>query len=618
MSPTHTLPTPGVCHPHPAARVLQFTLLAVAVGGLSATVWLNVAQTEWDRRNVTHTDPADAFVNGSIGTELAPLVAFEVLPELFPDEFHPVDRYLEASRVKGQPSAGDWIDQYGFIRRNLAGPPVEPSLPLPVGFTLSYHRPDSGAPSPVLFVGLSCAACHSAEIRTEADKPGPVIYGVGNAALNLLAFSEAVRAVVLKQVDPKDPQSDYVLTLDAIRQAQARKGHEMTAAETALTWGWLRAIRGDARNSIAEYQRVIDEPYRAAELVDPRYALAGPIRTQPFRSLVRVHLDRPGWWAGAHQMDQGFSKIPVVFHQAHRFHGNWAQFDGSVKSIPARSTLAASTAGANVNNLSRHDLSEHIKRAAEYTETLAPPTWEKLFGKPAARDGAVFDRGKAVYRSECYACHGGPTADGGWTWDEKLKVEVKLASGELKQFGFGDVIPLEVIGTDPQRVQFRHKDVIAQVVADKFGKDFRKDHPLAFKEDDLRAPDGYYAGPIGGAFLRAPYLHNASILTLSELIGREDRRDRFYRGRNEYDPDRVGWKSPTVDLPRNPDGTTNPRPLDRHLYFLFDTKVRGNSAAGHAYPRWAFDPADSMKRKAGLAPPQEQDLDALLEYLRTL
>ena len=66
MSPTHTLPTPGVCHPHPAARVLQFTLLAVAVGGLSATVWLNVAQTEWDRRNVTHTDPADAFVNGSI------------------------------------------------------------------------------------------------------------------------------------------------------------------------------------------------------------------------------------------------------------------------------------------------------------------------------------------------------------------------------------------------------------------------------------------------------------------------------------------------------------------------------------------------------------------------
>ena len=84
--------------------------------------------------------------------------------------------------------------------------------------------------------------------------------------------------------------------------------------------------------------------------------------------------------------------------------------------------------------------------------------------------------------------------------------------------------------------------------------------------------DGYYAGPIGGAFLRAPYLHGASVLTLAELIGLEPRRDRFYRGRNAYDLERVGLASPPV-----PDGVDlkNPEPHDGHAYFVFDTAEPG-------------------------------------------
>jgi len=214
------------------------------------------------------------------------------------------------------------------------------------------------------------------------------------------------------------------------------------------------------------------------------------------------------------------------------------------------------------------------------------------------------DRGDAVYKAECYRCHGGPDGAGGWTWDKALGAAVTPK--------FGEVVPLKVIGTDPERVQFRHSKVIPRRVADRFGKTFRKDHPLEFPETDLQVKEGYYAGPISGAFLRAPYLHNASILTLAELIGLEKRRDRFYRGCNVYDPGRVGWQSPGVDLPTNADGTTPPKPLDCNHYFLFDTHVRGNSNAGHAYPRWGFRPDkpltdDEMKR-----------LQSLLEYLKTL
>jgi hypothetical protein len=55
---------------------------------------------------------------------------------------------------------------------------------------------------------------------------------------------------------------------------------------------------------------------------------------------------------------------------------------------------------------------------------------------------------------------------------------------------------------------------------------------------------GYVNAPMDGMFLRAPYLHNASVLTLAELINLKKRRDVFYRGHNGYDPIDVGYRSP--------------------------------------------------------------------------
>ena len=202
-----------------------------------------------------------------------------------------------------------------------------------------------------------------------------------------------------------------------------------------------------------------------------------------------------------------------------------------------------------------------------------------------------------------------PMARGGWRW------------GNGEENLFGTIIPIEKLGTDPERIQFRHKKEIPQIVADKFRiahpdekpfkADFRKDHPLAsFTKVDLRAPDGYYCGPISGASLRAPYLHNASILTITELIGLETRREKFYRGRNKYDLDRIGYYSPDV-----PQGVShqNPVPHDKHYYFLFDTNIRGNSNKGHYYPKWGRWTPDRT-----LTDQQKADLEALKEYLRSL
>ena len=101
------------------------------------------------------------------------------------------------------------------------------------------------------------------------------------------------------------------------------------------------------------------------------------------------------------------------------------------------------------------------------------------------------------------------------------------------------------------------------------------------------------AGPVDGAFLRAPYLHNASVLTLAELINLEPRRTEFYRGRNTYDIERVGFHSPSA--------------RDDQRYFRFDTAAPGNSNSGHDYP-WAID--DPRRDPAALSD--------LLAYLKTL
>ena len=592
-----TTPGPGT---HPVVRHARWIALVIGIAAVVGTVALVVLEDRWDARNQPQPTPDRAFVNGSIGTELAPLVVFEVLPELFPEEFHPIDTYLKSHQVFTE-SAGDWVDQYGFVRKSLAPEPRD-GTDLPVGFVLSYHRPGSGAGSPVPFVGLSCAACHSGEVRLDPGRPGKAFHGIGNPAMNLLAFSEAVRGLLLRRADPKDPRSDYLLTVAAVKEAQARRGRSLDGWEVAMTGLWLRGARAET----GEYQRVIDEPYRPHELMDPRFMMAGPNRTQPFRSLVRIHSDRPGWSLTGHQMDQGFSKVPAVYHQDHRFHGEWAQFDGTVRDLVARSALAASTAGGNVHNLSRPDIASHIQGAAEYTRDLAPPAWKDVFPDHPLADRSTLERGRTAYHEHCYHCHGGPDGKGGWAWD----------ANDPKN-RFGTVVPLDRLGTDQERIKFRHAEAVARRVSDRFGADFRKKHPLAtFKWDedpnktDIRTTNGYYAGPIAGSFLRAPYLHNASVLTLAELIGRKPRRDKFYRGRNAYDPDGVGLVSP--DVPNGVD-RFNPKPHDRHYYFLFDTAERGNSHKGHEYPAWG-----NFHGARKLTAEQEQELSDLLAYLKTL
>jgi hypothetical protein len=113
------------------AANLVVLLLLVATASL---IWM---ERGWAQRQFRGVQ--DAFLHGTIGTEVMPLVVAQVLPDIFPENFQPAGK-----------DKGDWIAQFGF----MLDPNDKASQGLPIGFAVSNYRPGSGAPSPRVFAFL--------------------------------------------------------------------------------------------------------------------------------------------------------------------------------------------------------------------------------------------------------------------------------------------------------------------------------------------------------------------------------------------------------------------------------------------------------------------------------
>ena len=108
----------------------------------------------------------------------------------------------------------------------------------------------------------------------------------------------------------------------------------------------------------------------------------------------------------------------------------------------------------------------------------------------------------------------------------------------------------------------------------------------------FRKTYGYANLPLDGLWLRAPYLHNGSVPTLHHLLEPAAQRPQtFYRGNDLIDARNVGfvWDAAS-DQGRS--------------FFLFDTRVPGNSNEGHDGAAYGTTLSDA-------------DKEALLEYLKT-
>jgi mono/diheme cytochrome c family protein len=553
---------------HPAAvaarwfvRALQIAANAAALLALAATAFVIYRESTWLPPAASAAGLDDktrnerSFFHGTIGTEVVPLPVLLVLPELTaapdggPSHFYPFG-------AKG----GSWSDQFGFLPASMApaAAPVDPrAKDLPLGFTVSHYRPKSGAPSPVVFVGLACATCHTTRINSK------LVVGTGNIALNLFAWIDAFQAAL----------RDERLTYDAILTAYGTHSEypPLSFEEKGMIWLWLKGAQAKLAEDVTRY----DEPYGNGLSMLPTIVPTGPCRTQPFRTLVRTLLDRPG------SDMKVYTKIAAIYREGKE---EWGQFDGGIHGLYRRSAGAALAAGATPQNLSLPEIADNIKWASDFVSNLDGPAWNDVFpDQPVNPTSPTVLKGKQVYMDHCNRCHGHPEGN---EWVTKgTRVGERIRYGE--------------IGTDPQRVTFRYYGE----TIDALSTYFPKDHPFDFRRDELFPPPGTPVAERGfinkqmrSMFSRAPYLHDASILTLAELINLEPRKAIFYRGANEYDTKLVGLHSAEA--------------IPGKVYFLFDTTAPGNSNLGHDYP-W---PRSEVEKR----PEKQEILKDLLEYLKTL
>jgi hypothetical protein len=242
----------------------------------------------------------------------------------------------------------------------------------------------------------------------------------------------------------------------------------------------------------------------------------------------------------------GTSDLPSIWNQEPR-EGMNLHWDGNNDSVEERNISAAIGAGANAASLDKPAL----KRVRDWILELKAPKYprERINSDLAAQ-------GMSVWNESCASCH------------------------SFKGSRVGKVTPINEVRTDRNRL-----DSFTQELVDKQGEGTGN----LPKFSHFKKTNGYANHPLDGVWLRAPYLHNGSVPTLEDLLAPPAQRpERFYRGVDIYDWERVGFISR---------GSTAKR-----IGFLYDTKVRGNGNGGHTY---------GTDLPAG-------DKRALIEFMKTL
>ena len=464
-----------------------------------------------------------------------------------------------------------YLDAFGFL---VQSPTAANPQGFPVGFT------QTRAPDGTAWTGLGCAACHTGEVRYKGKR---VRLDGGQGMLDFNGFEAAIVQALSATANDPDRFERFAHTLNVPAEAQPKlkddvaalaakldKRHNMNAAPVPYGHGRLDAF-GQIFNAVAsdflnlpENRRVPDAPVSYPVLWDA------------------PHLDVVQWNGSAPN-------------------------DGPGPLLQNVTTALAVYGGMDVNvekGLDGYPSSVDFDRLGEIEDDLyaltAPPWPAALFG---ALDAARVQRGSAVYARECQSCHAlSDRSDG------KRKLHATLT-------------PVAEVGTDARMAdnflaangktgafEGRKEGVVAGpvfgatantpdlVVHAAVGAALR--HPLAAVREAVTGyhkvykaavdaqPDHYKARPLSGIWASAPYLHNGSVPSLTELLKPPAQRaTSFYVGSREYDPVAVGV---AVDVQTNAS--------------RFDTALAGNSNAGHVY---------------GTALDAETKKD-LLEYLKSL
>ena len=471
---------------------------------------------------------------------------------------------------------------------NLLGSPASSYNPagLPVGFAV-------GAPGTRVAgqVGLTCAACHTGQL--------------------------SYRGRVLR-IDGASTHSDIPGFIGAYYEAL-----HATVADSAK---WSRFSARVARVSgiddtalRAQVKRVIDEGNWAATASAPfanAEVVGGPGRMDP--------LDRIGNFVFGQRLlekrnfhaSDGVANSPYLW-DVWRF--DWVHYNASFSQPMARNVLQILGNGGLTNFVDEEgiptklperwdtsiDFQALVELEAGYRKLRAPKWPAEIFGP---YDRALALKGRALFAENCSGCHAPRPYAAPGNRQAQLAVTIvplaKIGTDPAHAANFakrvfdaskltGDARPVtgsEGLVLVTEAIKSRGYDKLGwgpeqRAVADGFGRPNR-----------VRGIEAYKARTLDGVWSTPPFLHNGSVPSIYELLSPvAERSKRFWTGRDEYDPIKLGYVS--TEFPGG---------------FLFDTSIPGNRNTGHEF--------NDGPRSAGVIGRwlSHEERMALIEYLKAL
>ena len=451
-------------------------------------------------------------------------------------------------------------------------------------------------------VGMSCAFCHTAQIRYRNH----LIRIDGAPSMQYNArFVQALLAslgATLKDEKKFQTFSDNVLgkggadqtkraaLKDQVERYVGNMVSRATLDSSPLDWGFGR----------------IDALGRGGNLV---FGQLDPHNLLPANAPVSIPALWSSWeydwvqWNGAIQHPLARNIAQVIGVNANLFTEPGDSFTPSIdQSDPFRSSVDVKA----------------LLRLEELVRKLKPPQWPKEF---PAIDTRLAARGKDLYHGDeakgvknlCAHCH----------------VAASLPEPNVHgQRLHAHMIPQQEVGTDATHAaNFRTRTAGTGALTQVVGKERlpakdaielitteimkRAGVPLD-GENKWNAELEYIARPHTGIWATPPYLHNGSVPNVYELLSPwEKRHGCFYLDPSlEYDPKRLGFAV------RECDGRS--KPSDPTSGFEFETARPGNSNRGHEFRN---TPGCAMKTKEpGILGCEitHEDRMAIIEYLKTL
>jgi mono/diheme cytochrome c family protein len=597
--------------------------LALALGGCGP--WSGGGAKEDWRQGWSPKQQADWYA-GTQGSRLMPYSWFKALEQPASTEAFADQTYLAS---------------FGYI-------PSDPSRsdPLPVGFALDqqadsdfkvtglqwYAGQKRGATNAEKWVGLNCAACHTAEITYQGK---PVRIDGGPSLGDYQSFVEALDSALHQtQDDParfdrfaakvlsgKDNAVNRAMLKAKLAELLNWEDRVERINDTPLRYGYARVDAfGHIYNKVALYNGAdpqVKNPSDAPVSYPHLWDISRQTRVQWNGSAKNQKLTIGGNTFDYGALGRNAGEVIGVF--------------GEVMVAPA-----SGTSGIIKGYKSSVQASSLVSMEAILTE-LEPPKWPAIM--PPA-DVTLAARGAELFKEECASCH---LPRDKWVEGEPIErmlplkgmganlTDIWMACNAADYFAFTGKLEGTKSGFFSGPLLSKQELIITQLQTSVKGALIGKKGKLIGSaattflgidrrpkvivgDDDVMSPDeirairranclsddseilAYKARPLDGIWATAPYLHNGSVPTLWHLLlPASQRPTNFWLGSREYDPVAVGY-------------VWDKKPVGQSFEFRsVDANgkiINGNGNGGHEYGVQRLSQGDNRK--------------ALVEYLKTL